>query len=236
MNNLSHLFIVGNPLSGSSMLYRLLSYHRDLAWISQWSLRDGTVGPVRKTAPFARILDKWGRRFDHPWSKATYMKGLRWFTYRVIPSPADGGNIWEWVFPGLCQKHAFEKDLNVASGLLPVNNHGNIDDINRRLNHVVAEITRITGRKRFIGKRPILAYVMPIIKRLFPQSQFIHIVRDPRAFVLSWVKKNWKEFQQTKDIPKEVGGLEGVVSMMARYWVNTVISWTIRKSSMEAAL
>lgn len=191
-----------------------------------------------KKTPLARTIDKAVRRFEHPWSKTTYMRGLRWFTYRVVPSPADGGNIWEWVFPGLCQKHAFEKDLNVASGLLPVNNHGNIDDINRRLNHVVAEITRITGRKRFIGKRPILAYVMPIIKRLSPKSQFIHIIRDPRAFVLSWVKKNWEEFQQTNEIPKEErgGGWKALLQCWRVTGLIPSISWTSRKCSMEAAL
>lgn len=43
-------------------------------------------GAVRKRAPFARMLDKQGRRFEHPWSKATYTRGLRRFTYRIIPS------------------------------------------------------------------------------------------------------------------------------------------------------
>jgi len=102
-----HLFIVGNPLSGSSMLYRLLSYHRDLAWFSQWTLRDGSTGPERKKIPFARVLDKEGRRFEHPWSKTTYMRGAqvvylprdsvtrRWRRYMGmgVSRPASGASI-----------------------------------------------------------------------------------------------------------------------------------------------
>lgn len=216
--NHPHIFIVGNPLSGSSMLYRLLSKHQDLAWISQWSLRDGTVESIRKKIPFSRTLDKYGRRLEHPWSKVTYMRGIKWFIYRVIASPADGGNIWEWVFPGFCQNHPFERDLNIAKGLLPLNNHGKIDDINSRLKNVITEILDTTGRNRFIAKRPILVYVLPILKRLLPQSQFIHIVRDPRAFVLSWIKKNYEEFRQTYQISKGTiePKFENVVSKMAR--------------------
>jgi len=209
----NHLFLIDNPLSWTSMFYRLLAYHPDLAWFSQWSLRNSKISG-RTYIPLVNFLDKYGRCVDLPWSKVTSMKGLNWFIYRIIPSPSDGGNIWDWIFPVLKQKTPYERDQNVASGVLPTCGHDSIHEIKKRLYFVLGKILRDQGKSRILAKRPILIYVMPIIAQLLPNTKFVHIIRDPRAFCLSSLKKG--------PILEYFENIHDAVCMFANYWLNTI--------------
>jgi len=54
---------------------------------------------------------------------------------------------------------------------------------------VYATYARATyGRTLWGDKTPINSYYIPLISRVFPRAHFIHILRDPRASVASYVK------------------------------------------------
>ena len=45
------IFVVGVEHSGTTILYRMLARHPDLAWLSHYSMRDGEI-PNRCRVPF----------------------------------------------------------------------------------------------------------------------------------------------------------------------------------------
>ena len=53
---MSPVFVFGADHSGTTILYRMLAYHPDLTWLSQFSLRRGEI-PGRRRRPAADRLD-----------------------------------------------------------------------------------------------------------------------------------------------------------------------------------
>ena len=49
---MSPVFVFGVDHSGTTILYRMLAYHPDLTWFSQFSLRRGEI-PGRRRRPIA---------------------------------------------------------------------------------------------------------------------------------------------------------------------------------------
>ena len=62
-----------------------------------------------------------------------------------------------------------------------------------RLDHrdVLRDLRRGAGQARWGDKRPAYAGWIPIIFELFPDAQFINLVRDPRAAVASQIPLGW---------------------------------------------
>jgi hypothetical protein len=85
----SPLFLFGVAHSGTTILYRMLAYHPDLTWFSQFSLRGGEVRG-RRRVPAANRLDHLLRSIPHRWGKRkTRGRGV------LVPRPGEARTIWE---------------------------------------------------------------------------------------------------------------------------------------------
>ena len=84
----SPLLVFGVAHSGTTILYRMLAYHPDLTWFSQFSLRGGEV-PGRRRAPGVSGLDVAMRSVPHQWRK-----GKTRLTRLLIPRPGEAATIW----------------------------------------------------------------------------------------------------------------------------------------------
>src|SRR5215217_7217233 len=68
-SNRRPVYVLGVAHSGTSILQKMLAYHPDAAWFSQYSLRDGSV-PGRRRLPLAGAADRVLRRaVRHDWRK-----------------------------------------------------------------------------------------------------------------------------------------------------------------------
>jgi hypothetical protein len=84
----SPVFVLGADHSGTTILYRMLAYHRALVWFSQFSLSLGEI-PGRSRRPVWGRLDPLLRRFPHSWQKdESRLRRL------VVPRPGEEGQIW----------------------------------------------------------------------------------------------------------------------------------------------
>ena len=91
---MSPVFVFGVDHSGTTILYRMLAYHPDLTWFSQFSLRGGEI-PGRRRRLIADRLDSGLRRLPHPWRKEE--TGL---IRMVIPCPGEEGDVWRYLLGG----------------------------------------------------------------------------------------------------------------------------------------
>ena len=85
------VFLFGVDHSGTTVAYRMLAYHPDLAWFSQFTLRDGTI-PGRPRRPGAGLLEPRLRFVPHAWDKGD-PAWRRW----LGPRPGEEGQIWDYL-------------------------------------------------------------------------------------------------------------------------------------------
>jgi hypothetical protein len=154
------IFILGVAHSGTTILYNMLAFHPDLAWFSQYSQRDGTA-PERFYLPFEAVFNRVLRRlFKHSWQKG---KG---FWTLAIPFPSEADRIWNYILP--------ESRQGVGE-----------EEIKRRMKTIIHQELSRWHRNAIIFKLPRLSTELTLLREVFPQALFIHIIRDGRAVALS---------------------------------------------------
>jgi len=157
------IFIVGVPRSGTTLLYSLLGQHSDLGWFSNHTSKKFFNENYLKSIYLRRRI--FGlRKMPHPVDTFT----LRFFS--TIESPTENWDLWEMVFNGDWDCKISEKNLEV-------------------IKKKIIETLRISKKKRFLSKAPRNSIKIPLINKVFPDSKFIHIIRDGRAVVNSMINK-----------------------------------------------
>jgi hypothetical protein len=155
------IFVVGVDHSGTTILYRMLARHPEVAWFSQYSLRDGSM-PGRARVPLNGWINRTGRRLaGHTWRKE-----LRF----VRPEPRECFGIWRRLIP---RNDALLRASDCT------------DELAERVRAVVASDLRAWRLQRMLLKTPYLTRRILLLDRIFPDALFLHIVRDGRAVALS---------------------------------------------------
>jgi hypothetical protein len=152
----AHLFVFGAAHSGTTIAYRMLAYHPDLVWPSQFSLRGGEV-PGRRRVPAAGLLDRQLRRRPYRWTKGRESALRRY----VVPRPVEARTLWQYVL-GAGDEAGTE-----------------------RLRRSLGALSERFGGGRVVAKLPELDRHLDLLQRAFPRASFLHLVRDGRAVALS---------------------------------------------------
>jgi hypothetical protein len=169
------LFIVGVDHSGTTILYRMMARHPELAWFSQYSLRGGDF-PGRSWVPLHGWANRAGRSmFRFRWQKETP---------RYLPEPREGAGIWRRLVPRT-DGFLYDTDYN--------------EEMAARVRGAIQNELDAWRLERMLIKIPYLTRAMQLLDRIFPDALFVHIVRDGRAVALS----NQKRFEQGGRRPDE---------------------------------
>jgi hypothetical protein len=169
------VFLVGSPRSGTSLLYKALCLHPEVAFVSNW---------VRK---FPRIhalaaLDRLARRFPDARRRAWFSDSSnayvhnyrRSFDRRVFPAPAEGEPFFNACGIGDPPFTAGDAEL-------------------RALRKAVRSVVRFDGGSVFVNKRIGNNRRIPLLVDAFPDARFVNIVRDGRAVAASLSRVDWWE-------------------------------------------
>ena len=152
------VFVQGVKHSGTTILYRMLAYHPDVTWFSQYSLRDGSLPGRRRVIGTVWADTAIRRRTSFRWGKERHR--LDQF---LTPRPVEAPTIFDY--------------------LAPVSWHGRI-----RAEETLAAFERfrtVQGRLGLVVKLPRLWDRAEAISRMEPHTRQLHIIRDPWASSLS---------------------------------------------------
>ena len=166
------VFVIGPFHSGTTLLYRMLALHPDTTWLSQFSVRDGSV-PGRRRLPFYAGIDVVSRRmFKFDWEK----RGNTWRDF-LVARPSEAQPLWDCI---ISRSESLDDAVSV-----------------RRLRRMLETESGRWGNRPFLVKYPALSEHIPILRAAYPQAKFVHIVRDGRAVSLSL--KAWLLEERTRD-------------------------------------
>ena len=154
------IFIIGAPRSGTTLLYNILSTHRDLSYITLNALR---AGIHRKEK--SRFL---GHR------KGLILKIMN-LLYRDKRSriPYEANNFWK-------------RYLGMYDYLTEEDYTPEMTDYYKLL---IYAVQKAFSKPRFINKNPQHSFRVRLLNKIFDDAKFIHIIRDGRAAAYSMIIK-----------------------------------------------
>ena len=156
------IFVMGTGRSGLSPIMDLLAYHKAFAWPSQFNSRH----PKNfKWSYLSRLVDL-------PFINSSRLK------YRRFPIHVEAFPMWNNLFFGF--RRPF-RDLT-ADDVTPL--------VRSKFRDAVHKMMKYQGKPRFIAEYSGWSRI-GFLKAIFPEAQFIHIVRDGRAVANSLTHVGW---------------------------------------------
>lgn len=87
-------------------------------------------------------------------------------------------------------------------------------------------VYQFISRKRiFVNKSPLNTYRIPYLLEMFPEARFIHLVRDGRAVVASYVKRQYARIQKHPEPFRAADAhysYDGLAVKLAEFWQATI--------------
>lgn len=176
------IFIVGVPRTGTTMLYRIMCQHPELAWFSHLDLKYWFSPKEQEDLKrrYTKLKEEGkpvprneGSLFVFGTNQGTPLPG----TDRV---PTEAGTFW-YKFVGNDTKVSVDNKLKIYES--------------------IANAITSMGRQRFLNKSPQNSVRLFLLKELFPDAKFINCIRDPRPVVSSMMERDEKEGEFDPGIP-----------------------------------
>jgi hypothetical protein len=168
------VFIIGAGRSGTTLLYKMLCLHSDIAWISNYCNRFPNCFFLSFINRISHILK---RKCHSIWfyksSNANYTHRNQ--LKRLFPSPVEGEIIYT-----RCGIPAFP------------DNSWNIN--NKQKKCIISSFEKMRfyqGASVFLTKRTANNRRIAKLIKIFPNAKFIHIIRDGRAVAFSLINVDW---------------------------------------------
>jgi len=161
---LKPIFIVGAPRSGTTLLYDYIACHDALGWFSQHDYRNYFT---KEHWEFLNLRRRLYGIFNWHYSTVNEDR-LR----TRIEIPDEFGIFWHRWFG--TEGWVSEDDVN--------------NSIIQNITQAIANLLERKNKKRFLTKSPVHSVRMGAIKKIFPDSFFINIIRDGRAVVSSMMR------------------------------------------------
>jgi hypothetical protein len=167
------VFVVGPARSGTSLLYKSLCLHDDVAYVSNWVHRF----PM---APQLAVLNRLPRRLPavrrSVWftSSNAYVYGSRRsLLHRLWPMPVEGEPVYR------CCNISDRPAWPLGDEDLP------------RLRRIFEGVRRASGGRVLVLKRIANNLRIPLLINAFPDAKFVFLLRDGRAVAYSLSRVDW---------------------------------------------
>ena len=171
------IFVIGTGRCGSTIIFEALALHEDLGWFSNYNEKLPRVGIV---SVLPRIYDLPLLSKVLPRGEKPQFKQGQSRLNRLLPKPSECYPKWEL----MCGRK-FRDDY-----LLGVEA---TEGEKSRVARSVLQVLKLQGKPRFAAKitgPPRISYLSSI----FPDARFVHIIREGKAVVNSWLNVDfWKE-------------------------------------------
>jgi len=198
------IFIIGVPRSGTTMIYRILCKHPDLAWFSHEDLQ-----------------------FLIP--KKTQENLKKRFTKMKENNEKIPRNEQSLFVFGLKQGNPLEgtSKVPIEAETFWVNCFGReyITDVSEdKKNEIIQNIQKVLKKEkkiRFLNKSPNNSKRLFVLKKIFPDAKFINIGRDPRSVISSMLTRREKEGTFEVGIPIKNKNLRKISFLKQKFLSST---------------
>jgi len=178
------IFIIGVPRSGTTMLYRMLCKHPDLAWFSHEDLQFffPKKAQERLKKRFAKMKEN-NEKIPRN-EQSLFVLGFE------IQNPLEGTS-----------------KIPIEAETFWMNCFGReyITDVSEdKKNEVIQTIQKVLEKEkkiRFLNKSPNNSKRLFVLKKIFPDAKFINIGRDPRSVISSMLVRRELEGKFNVPIP-----------------------------------
>jgi hypothetical protein len=193
------IFIVGCGRSGTTIFNNTLSWHKDLAWISNYSNR------LYPAFPASALSCKFYRS-----------KLAKRLLGKLLPRPVEGYNLWNWCHPVVNSPNDPPLiDIDVSEESLS------------RCRILVNDHLRFSCKKRFVNKNTRNSRRIRYLNKVFPDALFIHILRDGRAVVASLLNVKWHKSHRLwitdeSESTMPINNISKPLQMAAKLWQREV--------------
>jgi len=208
-------FIVGPARSGTTLLYKVLCLHPEVAYISNWRSRFGWSG----LAALNRTARRMPARARRAWFGAgdAYAYGRRRASWeRLFPAPVEGEPVYTRA--GVARPGGPPPASVDAIVALPA---------------AFDTIRSLAGGSCLVSKRIANNLRIPQLHAIFPTARFVFLVRDGRAVARSLARVDWWE----RDLVWWYGGTPAQWRAEGRDpWEMCARNWVEELDAIEAGL
>ncbi len=168
------VFLLGAGRSGTTLLYKTLSIHSRVSYLSNYQMR---FPKWPSLAYLQHILNQFPEFKRKLWFKQgnAYFNERRKWLHSIVPTPSEAESVYASC--GIPRTPADDYLLQPQSSRCLQNKFERI----RRISHGQVLLTKRTANNRRI----------PILKQIFPDAKYIHLVRDGRAVAYSLLRVAW---------------------------------------------
>ena len=171
-------FLIGPARSGTSLLYKTLSLHPRIGYISNWVRRYPAF-------PEVAVFDRVAHRFPEARRAAWFGDGANAYVYgaarsrarRAFPMPVEGEPLYT------------RADIGIPTDSTDRGTAEQHEAIRRSFGRIL----RADGGDVLVTKRIANNLRIPLLAAAFPAARFVRLVRDGRAVAYSLSRVDWWE-------------------------------------------
>jgi LPS sulfotransferase NodH len=173
VKNFRPIFLIGPGRSGTTLLYKLLSLHPSIGYVSNYDARFPHWLP---TACLSRLVAGQYQLKERAWFSVggNAYTGHRQWLRRIVPTPVEG------------------EALYARSGLSTrENKSAPAPEVLHRLRKEFIRLQWLQGSDAILSKRTANNRRIPSLTAAFPEALYLNLIRDGRAVAESLTKVAW---------------------------------------------
>jgi len=175
VNEAYPVILLGAGRSGTTLLYKLLSAHPDIAYLSNYQSRWPACPHTAIAHRMLRVLSYFIRTTWFKKEGGAYFNKRRAWLQSLVPTPAEAESVYRACGLPLSPQDGFVPDSKLVLCL----------------NNRFEKIRLLSGAKVLLTKRTANNRRIAQLTQIFPRARYIHLVRDGRAVAYSLPRVAW---------------------------------------------
>ncbi len=210
--NSNVVFLLGAGRSGTTLLYKLLSIHKNVAYLSNYQNRYPKWCFLAYLQHILNLFPEYKRKSWFKEHGDAYFNDRRKWLHSIVPTPSEA----ESMYAGCGIPSIFADDFYVQPQV--------VDCLKNRFECV----RRKSGGKVLLTKRTANNRRIPILRQIFPDAKYIHLIKDGRAVAHSLLRVAWWDdhvLYWTGKTPRQmIAEGSSPLELAARNWVEEMQS------------
>ena len=169
------VFILGAGRSGTTLLYKILSAHRGVAYLSNYQRLFPNLIVLAGLQRLLNQFPEYKRKFWFQENGGAYFNKRRKWLHAIVPTPSEAESVYASCDIPLVPDDDYHLQPQVAACLR--------DKFER--------ILKMSNSEILLTKRTANNRRVPIFREIFPDAKYIHVVRDGRAVAYSLLHVAW---------------------------------------------